>query len=81
MQKVLKKILEELNKEKPDLSYIKGMLEVLIDDTPVSTTSGTNDIGIVPIRIPMANRTLTEQEILDRETEARLKIIQNVEPV
>ncbi len=32
MQKTLKKILDELNKPTPRLDYIKGMLEVLIED-------------------------------------------------
>lgn len=31
MKKTIKKVLEELAKDKPDLSYIRGMLEVLID--------------------------------------------------
>lgn len=31
-KKTLKKILDELNKESPRLDYIKGMLEVLIDE-------------------------------------------------
>lgn len=35
-QKVLKKIVEELNKEKPDLSYLRGLAEaLLVDDVPI----------------------------------------------
>lgn len=29
--KILQKCLDELNKEKPDISYVKGMLETLAD--------------------------------------------------
>lgn len=32
MKKTIKKVLDELVKDKPDLSYIRGMLEVLIDE-------------------------------------------------
>ncbi len=31
-KKTIKKVLDELAKEKPDLSYIRGMLEVLMDE-------------------------------------------------
>ena len=31
MKRTIKKVLDELTKEKPDLSYIRGMLEVLVD--------------------------------------------------
>lgn len=29
MKKIIQKALEELSKEKPDISYVRGMLEVL----------------------------------------------------
>ena len=36
-KKLLLKILDELNKDKPDISYIKGILEtMLVADEPVS---------------------------------------------
>jgi hypothetical protein len=31
-QKIIKKVLEELGKEKPDISYIRGLLEGLVDE-------------------------------------------------
>lgn len=34
-KKTLKKVLEELEKESPRLDYIRGMLEVLVEDEPV----------------------------------------------
>lgn len=33
--KIIRKALDELNKENPKLDYIRGMLEVLVDDEPV----------------------------------------------
>ena len=41
MKKSLKKILDELNTESPRLDYIKGMLEVMIDEEekPLSRSS------------------------------------------
>jgi len=41
MNKTIKKVLEELTKEKPDLSYIRGMLEVLADEPTQTITTGT----------------------------------------
>lgn len=32
MKKTIRKVLDELNKDTPRLDYIKGMLEVLIED-------------------------------------------------
>jgi len=36
MQKTLRKVLDELNSEHPRLDYIRGMLEVLVEDEKVS---------------------------------------------
>lgn len=47
MQKTLKKILDELNKESPRLDYIKGMLEVLIEDNQMQISSGTTFVPYV----------------------------------
>lgn len=35
---ILNKCIEELKKETPDLSYIRGILETLVDSTPIATT-------------------------------------------
>ena len=46
MNKTIKKVLEELTKEKPDLSYIRGMLEVLADEpTPIVVPVGSPHSG------------------------------------
>lgn len=36
-QKTLKKVLEELAKDKPDLSYMRGLLEGLVDGEVIHT--------------------------------------------
>ncbi len=43
-QKILKKIVEELNKEKPDLSYLRGLAESLIDDSTQLAPYGSSPI-------------------------------------
>lgn len=77
MQKQLRKILEELNKEKPDTSYIRGMLEVLIDEDSdsflITDMSGktrvtTNEKQIAKIR-------QDEASIMDAETKAKMQAI------
>lgn len=53
MKKTIKKVLEELNRESPRLDYIRGMLEVLIEDERepglvVGAISSTPYLPIVP---------------------------------
>lgn len=57
MKKTIKKVLEELNKESPRLDYIRGILEVLVDEeektivTPA--TQVVSSFSNVPIMAPM----------------------------
>ncbi len=44
--KVLQKCIDALNAEKPDISYIKGMLETVIEMTP-SVLSATGLYGAI----------------------------------
>lgn len=57
---VLKKCIEELGKEKPDLSYIRGMLETLVE------LSANNLVNVPPYTLkPMVLRdpqVLTDEE-------------------
>ncbi len=36
MKKTIQKVLNELKQEKPDLSYIRGLLEGLVEEEPVN---------------------------------------------
>ena len=57
MQKTLRKILEELKTEKPDISFIRGMLEVLVEEEPtMSLKTPTIPVAsskpIMPMHVP-----------------------------
>lgn len=66
--KILQKCVEELNKEQPNLSYIKGMLETLIEMTTVQPFftspigSTTNTIQLTPSLTSYANAKADEEE-------------------
>lgn len=72
-QKILKKILVELNKEKPDISYLKGMIEAVVDDEPVvappSPTIKSTEVKDIP---------KDEGGVLDEIAKARLAGIKDV---
>ncbi|SRR5260221_12527078 len=85
MKKTLQKILDELNKEIPRLDYIRGILEVLIENEedpqlkyntlPISTTNFP--IGGLPNNIPMITsssneKILDEAEMMDKEAREKL---------
>ncbi len=38
MKRTIQKVLVELKAEKPDLSYIRGLLEGLVEEEPISTS-------------------------------------------
>lgn len=45
---ILIKMRDELQKEKPDLSYVRGMLDVLIESEPVSIATPAYNPSIQP---------------------------------
>ena len=58
MQRTIQKVLAELAKEKPDLSYIRGLLEGLVDDIPIPSNA---------FRMPENNKQLVDNEHVDEE--------------
>ena len=52
--KILQKCIDALNSEKPDLSYIKGMLETLIDLDPQHEITKTIPQQVATFAIPDA---------------------------
>ena len=54
-KKALQKILDELNKDKPNISYIKGIVEVLVEDTLVFTP-------IISSTQPIENKSFKKPE-------------------
>ncbi len=73
-KKTIKKVLDELAKENPDLSYIRGMLEVLVDEeetAPIKFGSITAVENINRAKPPQMIE-LDEGELMDRSTAAAL---------
>lgn len=44
--KILQKILDELSKETPDISYVKGILQTLLDLADEGSKTVTNKVAI-----------------------------------
>jgi len=59
MKNILKKCIEELAKESPKQDYIRGMLEVLVEQEPekpaVQPTAFTPSVITSPVAVPNAN--------------------------
>ncbi len=56
MKRTLQKVLDELKKDKPDISYVRGMLEVLVEDETIvtapsfpSSASITSPSAVMPV--------------------------------
>lgn len=81
MNKTLRKILEELDKEQPRLDYIKGMLEVLIEgDITVKPSVQLSSIPTIPVN-PSATREsvpMEEAEMLDNIARAKLEEVKKM---
>ncbi len=75
IQRIIKKAVEELEKDQPDLSYLRGMLESLVDDSPVVTSTAP-----VTLQATQQNDTVDEVAILDAKAKAALKTIQSITP-
>ena len=82
MKKTIKKVLDELAKDKPDLSYIRGMLEVLMDEDEPKPIMG----GIVNMPAPMIRKlpdsintqNVDEGAMLDTRARESLKTIKEI---
>jgi hypothetical protein len=58
MQRTIQKVLAELAKDKPDLSYIRGLLEGLVDEMPIPSNA---------FRMPDNNKVLVDNTHVDEE--------------
>jgi hypothetical protein len=73
---LLKKCIAELEKEKPNIDYLRGMLETLYEiQEPSAIITNKNPVSPVP---PASNESFSEAEILEKEAKARLNNITNV---
>jgi len=59
-KKALQKILDELNKDKPNISYIKGIVEVLVEDT--EDTLVFTPSPIISSTQPLENKSFKKPE-------------------
>lgn len=78
-KKVIGRVLEEIKKEKPDLSYIRGMLEVLVDDS-VETTYKLGTIAAQGSIFPKSLVNTTEIKS-DEKTTAGIERIGPIAPL
>lgn len=82
MQKTLRKALEELNKDNPCLDYIRGMLEVLVEEDAIDKSINMAAMAfsgysykapVEPEKAPENNVPVDEGVMLDAMASARLK--------
>lgn len=78
---ILQKCLDELSGDKPDLSYIRGMIEVLLASQPQSTHPKTQDeinfdVLNAGTKLNYANsKAMDEASILDAKARAALETV------
>lgn len=78
MKKSLKKILDELNTESPRLDYIKGMLEVMIDEEEPLVTKVYKDIISNETVVEPVETATNEANTLDAYAAANLEKVMNL---
>ena len=64
-KKTIQKVIDELKNEKPDLSYIRGILETLMDSEPHDTNVYSGSYMQIPIKSSVSvneNQNLTAAE-------------------
>ena len=71
---ILKKCLDELTQDKPNIDYVRGMLETLIEMQPVSEI--TREKVITSPFVPEQSKD--EAAILDAEARAKLESIKGL---
>jgi hypothetical protein len=68
MKKILSKILDEINKEKPRLDYIRGLIEASIEDETISIPEGwtvtTPNIPFDKKNIHLVDNQNVDEEII-----------------
>ena len=76
---ILKKCLDELQKENPRLDYVRGILETLIESLEVSATSSSTFTYNPPIIYnPPITTSVDEATMLENEAKAKLKSVENI---
>lgn len=79
MKKTIKKVLDELAKDKPDLSYMRGLLEGLYDEEEKPIQYFHPPIPQVPTQpISASAEPLTSNEITMEELDKQGKIMRDM---
>ena len=73
-RKVLQKVIDNLNGEKPDMSYIKGLLEALIESLPEEKLVDCISNTFVTIPMPLRKITSSTDEATLMDNEAKIKL-------
>lgn len=73
-RKVLQKVIDNLNGEKPDMSYIKGLLEALIESLPEEKLVDCVSHTFVTTPMPLGKVTSTTDEATLLNNEAKIKL-------
>lgn len=78
--KILQKVLDELNKPEPDLSYIKGMIEAIVPEvyTPLPGLPSHSSFLIPKEENVASNGLLDERAILESMAASNIERIKNV---
>lgn len=83
-QKILQKVLDNLNTDKPDLSYIRGMIETLLalgetktdeDKFILANGDGTVRVTTHAKEIAVAEKEIDEGAILDAQARAAVAAV------
>lgn len=77
-KKILHKILSELTKDAPDISYVKGILETLIESLPEEAKPMVIVPGISPKIINVDVSNDPEMQILEAKARADAQRIQEI---
>lgn len=88
MKKTIKKVLDELQKDKPDLSYIRGLLEGLVDEevqplppalNPGAIWTGSyQPVSMGAGGVPTLTSSMDESAILDNIAKVNLEKVKNL---
>lgn len=74
-RKLLQKIIDELKKDKPDLSYIRGILETMIESLPDDKVIWNPEKEQLVVSNHLKGELKDEGAMLEAEAKAKLKNI------